>query len=173
MALQLIGIVGDKNLSWLKNASLSFLVIGVLKLVGNFCIDCFINRYPLFVVFRWNWFKQQATFHCEVVTKLWSANFQLFGIDWVMPRKVSDLLGSWRGQLGNRNVLNIWRLAPLYLMWCLWRERNARSFVDCENGLLELKKMMLPTLYIWRVSWHSAFASNFSELELCSSFSMI
>jgi hypothetical protein len=27
-----------------------------------------------------------------------------------MPRKVSDLLGSWRGQLGNRNALNIWEV---------------------------------------------------------------
>jgi hypothetical protein len=66
-----------------------------------------------------------------------------------MLRKVSDLLGSWRGQLGNYNVLNIWRLAPLCLMWNLWRERNTRSFDDPENGLLELKKMMLHTLYIY------------------------
>jgi hypothetical protein len=58
---------------------------------------------------------------------MWSAIFQLFGIDWVMPRKVSDLLGSWRRQLGNRNVLNIWMLALLCLMWCLLRERNARA----------------------------------------------
>jgi hypothetical protein len=42
--------------------------------------------------------------------------FQLFGVAWVMPRKVSDLLGTWKGQLGNRNALNIWRLAPLCLM---------------------------------------------------------
>jgi len=27
-----------------------------------------------------------------------------------MPRKVSDLLGSWRGQLGNRNALIIWEV---------------------------------------------------------------
>jgi len=50
-----------------------------------------------------------------------------FSVDWVMPRKVSDLLGSWRRQLGNRNVLNIWMLALLCLMWCLLRERNARA----------------------------------------------
>jgi len=64
-----------------------------------------------------------------------------------MPRRVSDLLGSWRAQLENRNALNIWRLAPLCLMWYLWRERNARSFEDCLNGLLEMKKMILHSLY--------------------------
>lgn len=51
--------------------------------------------------------------HCEVAIEL---IFQLFGVDWVMPRKVKDLLGSWMGQLGNRNILNIWRLAHLFLM---------------------------------------------------------
>jgi len=91
-----------------------------------------------------------------------------------MPRRVSDLLGSWRGQLGNCNALNIWRLAHLCLMWCIWREQNAKSFDDRGNGLLELKKMMLHTLYIWRVAWNSVSVSNFFEfLELCSSFSLI
>jgi len=32
--------------------------------------------------------------HCEVATELWSAFLQLFGVDWVMLRRVSDLLGS-------------------------------------------------------------------------------
>ena len=25
---------------------------------------------------------------------------------------------------------------PLCVMWCIWRERNARSFDDCEKGLI-------------------------------------
>jgi hypothetical protein len=32
--------------------------------------------------------------HCEVATKIWSALLQLFGVDWVMPCKVSECLGS-------------------------------------------------------------------------------
>jgi hypothetical protein len=106
-------------------------------------------------------------------TELWCAILKLFGVDWVMPRRVSDLLGSWRGQLGTRHALQIWMLAPLCLMWCLWRERNARSFEDRESGLLEIKKMMLQSLYIWKVAWNSVHFSNFSEfLELCASFSI-
>jgi hypothetical protein len=60
-----------------------------------------------------------------------------------MPRKVSDCLGGWRGQLGNRLALHIWRMIPLCVMWCLWRERNARSFEDHESGMIELKKLAL------------------------------
>jgi hypothetical protein len=70
--------------------------------------------------------------HCEVETKLWNVFFQLFRVSWVMPQKVSDSLESWRGQLSNRCALYIWRLVPLCVMLCLWRERNARSFEDNE-----------------------------------------
>jgi hypothetical protein len=39
--------------------------------------------------------------HCMVATELWSMILQLFGVVWVMPRSVKDMLGSWRGQKGN------------------------------------------------------------------------
>lgn len=55
--------------------------------------------------------------HCEIATKLWSALLQLFGVAWTIPQKVSDSLTSWREQLGNHDALNIWRPAPLRLMW--------------------------------------------------------
>jgi hypothetical protein len=34
-------------------------------------------------------------------------------------------------------------MAPLCLMWCIWREQNACSFEDCETGMYEidLKKL--------------------------------
>jgi hypothetical protein len=39
--------------------------------------------------------------------------------------------------------MSIWRMAPLCLMWCIWREQNACSFEDCETGMYEidLKKL--------------------------------
>jgi hypothetical protein len=101
---------------------------------------------------------------------LWSASFQLIDVAWVMSQRVSELLVSWRGQLGNRNALKIWKLA----VWCLtcfvWREQNVKSFEDYENRLLELKKTMLQSFYTWRVAWNSFPVSSFSEfLEFCSS----
>jgi hypothetical protein len=77
------------------------------------------------------------------------------------------------GQRGNRTVLQIWRMAPLCVMWCQWRERNARSSEDRELGLIELKKMVLQTLYSWRVMWHLSQASTLVEfLDLCTSFQL-
>ena len=68
--------------------------------------------------------------HCEVAMEVWSMVFQLFGVTWVMPGRMKDCLGSWRRQRGNRIVLQIRKMVPLCVMWCMSRERNARSFKD-------------------------------------------
>jgi hypothetical protein len=60
-----------------------------------------------------------------------------------MPGRRKECLGSWRGPRGNHTVLQILRTAPLYVMWCLLRERNAWSFEDRQLGLIELKKRVL------------------------------
>jgi hypothetical protein len=39
--------------------------------------------------------------HCEVAFALWSAFFGRFGLSWVMPRRVFDLLACW-WSLGRR-----------------------------------------------------------------------
>jgi hypothetical protein len=110
--------------------------------------------------------------HYEVAIELWNMVCQMFGVTWVMAGRTKDCLESWRGQRGNRIVMHIWRMVPLCVMWCLWRERNARSFEECELGLIELKKRKLQTLFSWRVMWHSMQASMLAEFfDLCSSFS--
>ena len=87
--------------------------------------------------------------------------YPLFGVMWVMLGRMKECLESWRGQRGNRTVLQIWRMAPLCVMWCLWIERNAWSFEDRELGLTELKKRLL----------HSSQVSMLVEfLYLCASF---
>ena len=36
--------------------------------------------------------------HCEVAKELSSSLFQLFGVVWVVPQRVRELLMNWRGQ---------------------------------------------------------------------------
>jgi len=54
--------------------------------------------------------------HYMVAIELWRTIMQMFGVEWVMPRSVKDMLGSWWGQKGNRTLIPIWRMAPLCLM---------------------------------------------------------
>jgi hypothetical protein len=42
-------------------------------------------------------------------------------------------------------------------------------FGERESGLLEIKKMMLQSIYTWKVAWNSVHISNFSLfLETCA-----
>jgi hypothetical protein len=58
-------------------------------------------------------------FPFEVARELWSSFLHLFGVVWVMLRRVRELLLSWRGQVGSRNIFEVWSLAHLCLMWCI------------------------------------------------------
>jgi hypothetical protein len=66
--------------------------------------------------------------HCKVVRELWDTVLNLFGMNWVMPRRVVDLLTCWQGELGRHRHIEIWKAVPHCLMWCLWKERNAHIF---------------------------------------------
>ena len=50
--------------------------------------------------------------HCSVAFELLSFTFRTFGIQWVLPEKILDLLCGWQSK-----GPNIWNLIPLYLMW--------------------------------------------------------
>ena len=77
--------------------------------------------------------------HCSIASEMWSMIFCLFGICWVMPQRVADLLDCWSCNFKQHRNIVIWRIVPRCLMWCIWRERNSRSFEDCEQSILEFK----------------------------------
>ena len=40
-------------------------------------------------------------------------------------------------------------MVPHCVIWCLWRERNARLFEDCESSMVDIKLLFFQTLYAW------------------------
>jgi hypothetical protein len=49
------------------------------------------------------------------------------------------------------------------MVWCIWRERNARTFEDCEQNVLALKMCFFRTLFDWMSA--TALFSSISFLE--------
>jgi hypothetical protein len=86
--------------------------------------------------------------HCPAARDLWDLVFCLFGVDWVMPRGVLDMLSCW-SRLSRRVNGAIWSMIPHCLLWCLWRERNARTFEGCEKSSQDLKLFFFRTLLEW------------------------
>lgn len=45
--------------------------------------------------------------HCTLAREMWDFVFALFGIYWVMPRRVIDLLACWQGGFGHHQCVAI------------------------------------------------------------------
>jgi hypothetical protein len=107
--------------------------------------------------------------HCEVARDLWSYILILFGVEWVMPRTVLKLLTSWGASVGYDHAKKAWWLAPLCLLRCIWRERNAWLFEDVETSMVELWKRLFNMLYIWIASHHCL--NDFTYADFLNLFS--
>ena len=111
-------------------------------IVVNRCCLCKLNGE----------FVDHLLLHCEVACSLWNAVFRCFGFSWVMPNSVKDLFACWRSG-GNSLSAVIWKMVPLCIMWCLWRERNDRSFENLERTLEELKYFFFFSLFAWTTAY--------------------
>ena len=87
--------------------------------------------------------------HCPIAYEMWSMIFCLFGICWVMPQRVVDLLNCWTCNFRRHRNIVIWRFVPHCLMWCIWRERNSGSFKGRERSIIEFKSFFFFTLLEW------------------------
>ena len=59
--------------------------------------------------------------HCPVAQELWNMVCSLFGVYWIMPCGVVDLLASWSGRNYRFNTKLLWSMIPHCLMWLIWR----------------------------------------------------
>jgi hypothetical protein len=72
--------------------------------------------------------------HYDVASVVWNSLFSRFGVSWVLSRRVIDLLGCWWSSGISMSVV-VWKMAPICIFWCLWWERNNRSFEYLERTL--------------------------------------
>ena len=87
--------------------------------------------------------------HNPLAFEMGSMVFCLFGICWMMPQRVLDLLDCWSCNFRRHCNIVIWRMVPHCLMWCIWQEWNARSFEGHEQSILEFKSFFFFTLLEW------------------------
>jgi hypothetical protein len=100
--------------------------------------------------------------HCGVANALWNVILSWFGLCWVMPSSVKELFACWWSGGRSRSAV-VWKMAPLCLMWCIWRERNARCFEDSSRSFEDLKHYFLFTLYTWIAGWLAPTVISFPD----------
>lgn len=60
--------------------------------------------------------------YSRVARELWNMVSSLFGVHWVMPKGVVELLMSLKGKFTRCPNVVIWSMIPHYLMWGLLGE---------------------------------------------------
>jgi hypothetical protein len=100
--------------------------------------------------------------HCSVAGVLWSWVFHTFGIYWVLPGKVVDLLFSWWNGLG-RHSSDIWNMVPICLMWTIWKEHNQLTFENVSRSNSQILEGFTLTLFDWSRAWGLTFSISITE----------
>ena len=108
---------------------------------------------------------------CDMAYQLWSFVFITFGLSWVTPRSIPELLFGWWNWLGKHSS-QIWNLVPLCILWCIWKERNRRTFEDLDSSGDQLLASFSGTLFDWSRVWglttSVSLPSFLSSLSLCN-----
>ena len=87
-----------------------------------------------------------------------------------MPKGVVDLLSGWNGPSVRSEAGKIWKILLHCIMWCLWCERNARSFKGEETSIPALKFLCLQTMFEWLKASIVISSDSVSEMIMLCSF---
>lgn len=86
--------------------------------------------------------------NCWVAASIWGKLLRLFGIEWVMPRTMKEILFSWAHR-SRRRRCRACEVAPLSLLWTIWRERNRRAFDRIEKIFVHLRNSLFSLVSFW------------------------
>ena len=108
-------------------------------MVVDWCCMCKRNRETL----------DHLLLNCPISQELWNMLCFLFGVHWVMPRSLVELIATWSQKFHKPKTKVLWSMIPHCLMWVIWRERNTRTFEGDERSIHELKHFFFQTLFEW------------------------
>ena len=87
--------------------------------------------------------------HYDKTRVIWHLLFSLFGVSWVSPSLVRELLSSWHRSFMGKKRKKVWRATPLCLFWTICKERNRRVFDNKELYVQGIKLTFLSNLWTW------------------------
>ena len=87
--------------------------------------------------------------HCDKTRFAWHILFSLFGVSWVLPSSMRELLLSWHGSFVGRKRKKVWQAIPLCLLWTIWKERNNRALDNKELSVQGIELIFSCNLWAW------------------------
>ncbi|RVW75874.1 Transposon TX1 uncharacterized 149 kDa protein [Vitis vinifera] len=87
--------------------------------------------------------------HCTVVKTIWEITLVIFGVQWVFPESVIEVLHSWRGSFVGKKRKKIWNSIPLCIFWTVWKEKNRIVFRGGSLDIQKFKNSFVCNLWGW------------------------
>ena len=87
--------------------------------------------------------------HCTVVKSIWEITLAIFGVQWVFPESVLEVLLSWRGSFVRKKRKKIWNSIPLCIFWTVWKEKNRLAFRGGSLDIQKFKNFFVCNLWSW------------------------
>ncbi|KAJ9701144.1 hypothetical protein PVL29_006475 [Vitis rotundifolia] len=87
--------------------------------------------------------------HYGKTRELWTLLLSNFGVMWVFPASVRNLLLEWKIKGLGKKRCAVWRMVPICLFWCIWGERNRRTFQEEEMSDTSLRNLFSRSLFEW------------------------
>ncbi|RVX00295.1 Transposon TX1 uncharacterized 149 kDa protein [Vitis vinifera] len=66
--------------------------------------------------------------HCGKTRELWTMVLSSFGVVWVFPNSVRNLLLEWKIKGLEKKKSVVWKMAPICLFWCIWESGIEECF---------------------------------------------
>jgi hypothetical protein len=57
----------------------------------------------------------------------------------------------------------IWKMVPICIFWCVWKEINLSCFEDLESSMKDILASFFHTLYLWKVAFLSPLSISFAD----------
>jgi hypothetical protein len=93
---------------------------------------------------------------CDVASVMWNNIFIRFGMSWVISRRVTNLFACW-WKSGRLMSVAIWKMVPICILWCVWKE------INLESSMEDILTSFFHTLYFWTVAFLSPLSISFAD----------
>jgi hypothetical protein len=83
-------------------------------------------------------------------------------MSWVMSGRVIDLFAYW-WKSGRPMSAAIWKMVPICIIYCVWKERNLRCFKDLNSSIEDILASFFHTLYLWTMIFLSPLSISYAD----------